>query len=811
MEIDLLKARKEIILILTMIIVSVIFAVGMASEVDYSSEENYLSLSDSLLINNNADADIDSISYVADSIYYDVGKEIIYLTQNAELTYHRSKISANQIIINLAANQAYTIGETWMRDGTQILFGKSVRYDLTTEKGMIYDGASRLEKGFYYGEEIRKVGDEVYDIDKGYFTTCEIAEPNFFIYSGRMRLFYQDKIVAKPILFYVNHFPIFMLPFGTFPVKTERASGILVPEPGYNSTDGKYVENISLYYGYNDYAELLTTLDWREYTGWEVRLDSNYILRYNFSGNLLARFQHRIMNQERARQEWYIRAQHRHDFLDRSSLDANLEFMSSRDVWEGSEDIDQRLTERIRSTISYRKPFQATTLNIGATYTENLLEKTKQVVLPTFSYTLPSKPVHELFQVQGGARTERWWQNLYYSYSIRGAHYGDITKPSPSLAEILYKNVRDEDDRYLAQHNLGLRHSISLSFNRTIAGWLNFSQSINGTEVWFDRDRLGNSPARGFDYRTNSRLSHSIYGLGYYPDFPVTAVRHIITPSLSFNYSPDYSDRVNQYYSFSGLSISSTPKRRNLSFGLNNSWSFKYTSSDTQREKALNDFFTTSSSISYDLEKDKKPFSDISHSIGFRPGSISLGDIVLAYSSNLSLRQDAYNFDILNWRISNTMRISGEANYYNYFPQKENVFFSKAASQSDTLGFGMPEDHGSLVNDLSRLSSQHPWNLNISHDYSKVMETKRTTQNIRASTSFRLTQNWSINYSNYYNIELGKLISQSLSVDRDLLCWRLTFTWSKQGDYWNYRLKFYNIQLPDVLRIRRTEYKRERF
>lgn len=805
-----MKKYKEPIILLTILAVSLLVSGETAPETPVVSAEDSVFTADTVGVFN--DVEMDSVLYSADSIYYDVVEEIIYLSSQAELTYHGSVIRAPKIIIDLMENQAHTVGETWMQDDGQVLIGSSVSYDLERHQGVIYQGASRLDKGFYYGEAIRKVGDDVYDVDRGYFTTCETVEPNFYIYSRRMRLFYRDKIVAKPVIFYVNYFPILWLPFASFPVQTERASGILVPEPGYNTTDGRYIENIALYYHYNDYAEVLTALDWREKTGWEARLESNYIKRYYYHGNFLARLQHRIMNEEAARREWYIRLRHRHDFYDRSSLDANLEFVSSQDIFEGSVDIDERRRERITSTIAYRKPLTNTTLNTGATYTENLTTDEKRITLPTVSYSLPSRPVYQIFRT--GVTAGRWWEDFYYSYSMRGVHEGHITKESPSLAEIFYRNVKDEDDQYLARHNAGIRQNIGLSFNRTFRGWLNFSQSINGSEIWFDRDIEGNSPVRVFDYRTNTRLSHSIYGIGSYPDSPVTAVRHVMTPALSFNYTPDYSDRAGKYYSFAGISTATARRRRTLSFSLGHRWSLKYRTDKEAEERSLNDFLSLSSSISYNLEeRDNKPFSDISHSSNFRPGSFDISGISLNYSANLSARQDAYDFDILNWRISNSLRIGGEASYYEYFPKEKNRFFTGPAARgnsADTLFLPTDDDSGRLAADLDGLSSTHPWSISISHDYSRsrATEPKTTSQNIRPSISFNLTKNWSINYSNHYDIEKDELISQSLTVDRELECWRLTFTWSKQGDYWHYRLLFRNIQLPDVLRIRRTEYQR---
>jgi len=798
---------------------------GLADTEIQASEEsppiNGITPADSLYSEAIVTAELDSLSYSADSLFYDVASQRIRLITNSKLEYHSSSIKADEIIIDLDKDQAYTVGQTWMQDGTQILAGSSIQFDLASQTGVINDGASRLDKGFYYGKEIRRVDEDVYDIDQGYFTTCEIKEPNFYIYSGKMRLYYRDKIVAKPIVFYVNHFPILALPYATFSIKTDRASGLLVPDPGYNSVDGKYIENIALYHFYGDYAEALAVIDWREKTGWEARFESNYVRRYFFNGSLLARFQENIISPGNTRREWYLRARHRHDFIDRSSFDANLEFMSSRTIWESSEQIDERLNERITSSLNYRKPFTSTTLNTGATYTDNLTDETKQIVLPTVSYSLPSKPVHEFFlREQASPAADAWWQRFYYSYSLRGVHYGSITDPNASLADILFQNSKDTDGNYINQHNAGIRHSLGLSYNNNIGGWLNFSQSVNGNEIWFDRDKEGKQFVRGHDYSTNTRVSTSLYGIRSFPNFPISAVRHVMTPSTSYSYSPDFSHNE-RFFSFSGISLNRGTKQRNLNFALDHKWSIKYHDRRTDKEESLNDLVTLSSSVSYDLEKDENQFSDINHSASFRPGKVSFGKLTLSYNVNGSARQDSYDFNIRNWRVSNVIGFSGEAQYYNYFPQEKNIFFTGESFQSEQQSIELPEDFDEelpedfsfedferTMRDVDSVRQNFPWNVNFTHDYSKVRTTGYKTSNLRSSLSFRLTQNWSVNYNNYVNLEDNKLISQSISIDRNLNCWKLLFTWSKQGNHWNYRLQLYNIKLPESLRIRSSQHKR---
>lgn len=756
--------------------------------------------------------EMDSVFYEADSILYNTVLDRIILMNNARLNYHSSSIEAPQITLDLSTRQANTRGMTILRDKTQLVIGSDIQFDIETLKGRMRSSSGRFEQGFYYGDEIRKVDDEIYDIDRGYFTTCENKEPCFYIYSPRMRLYQDNRVVARPVVFYVNHFPILAMPYMTFSIKRERASGFLVPEPGYNNVDGKYIENIAFYHFFGDHADMLLALDYRELTGWEGRYDFYYLKRYHYQGSLRTRLQRRIISPIHTNTEWQIRARHSQEFLDRSTFNANLEFISSRNIWEGSDVIDERLSQRVTSTVSYRRPMGSSSFNANATYREDLVENHKDITLPNLTYMIPSKPFYELFPNHQRLRNDDfWWKNFSYSYNFRAVHVGRITDPSPSLSDILYKNKQDEHGNYINQHNLGVRHSGSVNYNRTMRGLFSLHQSFRLNEVWYDRDRRNNSPARAMDYSSSTRLSSSVFGIGSYPNFFIRAVRHIMTPSVTYNYTPDFSHNRDKYFSFGGISVNTGNRRQTMSFNLENKWSFKYFKSNIGREVSVNDLFTTSSSLSYDFERDGRGFTDINHSAHFRPGSLDLAFLNFGYNTNISLTQDFYDLNIKNWRLSNRLSFSGSASYVNYFPKEKNDFIANRYYIPD-LTEEEVDERSSLFEDFITeerfTEGQDTWRLSVDHDYSRDRVTGGYSSNLRSNSSFKVTNNWIVTYRNFYNVRHKQLISQSLTVTRNLEGWNIYFTWTKQADFWSYRIMLYNVKLPDAMRLRTTDRKR---
>ncbi|MCB5259265.1 MAG: LPS-assembly protein LptD, partial [Candidatus Cloacimonetes bacterium] len=85
---------------------------------------------------------------------------------------------------------------------------------------------------------------------------------------------------------------------------------------------------------------------------------------------------------------------------------------------------------------------------------------------------------------------------------------------------------------------------------------------------------------------------------------------------------------------------------------------------------------------------------------------------------------------------------------------------------------------------------------------------KSSGQNLRLSAGFNLTKNYSLTYSNYYDIKNKELISQSIKIIRDLHCWKLDISFTKRNEYWDYRIIFFNTKFPDALRFQTRDSKR---
>lgn len=756
---------------------------------------------------------LDSLFYAADSVSYNYAAEQIRLYGNSKVRYQNFDISSDSLLIDLKTERAYSYGNTVMQDGDQILLGAEVSYDINTKSGLMQRGSSRLEKGYYSGSEIRKTADDIYDVDDGSFTTCDHAEADFWFTSHKLRLYRGDKIVGKPVVAYVNHFPVFYFPFMTFSIRRGRHPGLLVPEPGYNNVDGKFLRNIAWYYPVQDFADIVLSLDLMEKTGWETRFTSEYIRRYLYSGSFDASYR-KAINDYQTNYDWSLRADHHHELGEKSTFDMNLDFVSNKRIWESSNDLDESLAQRVTSSISYRKPLLSSYLNVGATYTDDLINDRFSVSLPSATFSMPTRPVYELLY-KPERSPDAWWSNLNYSYNVRLDHSGISSDPDRNWQDILWNNVLDPADttntRYLTQHNLGIKHRLGLSYNWKLRGWLSLQQGLNYSESWFDRDRKDKKLVRGNDYSAYANTNFNIYGIKNFSRGWLKSLRHIMTPSAGITYSPDFRDN-SRFYNFGGIGLSSSDKSASLSLGLNHKWQIKYGKENRKNPEIV----SFSSRTSANLMKKEKKFGPIGSALSFSPGNFNLGDIrlpgsklklssvSLSYSSQFNFSQDPYEIKDGYWRMKNqyfshSLSLVGSAPYAKYFTRERSQVFTPYET-ADSLQ--------NLFGESPARESTDEWRITVSQDISGEKSIfDPSSSSLRFNASLKLTDNWALSYGNYYNLKTDELLSQSLSLSRNLHCWKLDISYSRRNEYWEYRISLFNVTLPDALRFQTRDSK----
>ena len=177
-----------------------------------------------------AAADRDRVEYEAGRITFEVPKDRIRLEDNAHLSYQELSLQSPEVIFDSKRQVFEARGNPVLEDRGDTLRGRTLTYDLGARKGAVYGARTRYESGWYSGERIRRLGDSVLDVQGASYSTCNLLHPHYAFESDRMKIYLKDKLVAKPVVFYVRDMPLLALPFWVFPIKRGRHSGFLVPQ-----------------------------------------------------------------------------------------------------------------------------------------------------------------------------------------------------------------------------------------------------------------------------------------------------------------------------------------------------------------------------------------------------------------------------------------------------------------------------------------------------------------------------------------------------------------------------------------------------
>ncbi len=751
------------------------------------------------------DATSDSVTYSADEVDYDVENDIIVLLGNARVTYGAMDLRAAKItfyaekdlaiaegVPDSSSESGFT-GTPVFRDAEEELRGTRMSYNIRTGNGIVEHGTTEFEKGFYTGKDIGKVSENTIKVLSGTFTTCDVNSPHYHFSSRQMKIIRNDKVVAKPVIFYVSDIPTLWFPFYVFPIKKGRHSGFLVPKYGSSSYDGRYIRNVGYYWSSSDYWDTSLRGSLFEKTGWLVESSFRYALRYRFKGTLSGSFKQETREGTKQGNRWDLNLNHSHTTGPNSSLRADATFVSDKDYFrDTSFDPTERMNRTVRSNLVFNKRWPKSGANLYSSISHSKFLETSQstLFLPRLILSLSRK---QLFPPKNEKSprtpaTDEWYRSIYYSLKSTLVNYRRATKGE-------------------VEKHLGVDNSLSVSGSGDL-GWLKLLPSIDFSETWFSNYRREvesdgssvwenvNSPARRGDFRASISANTTFYGIFNTKVWKLVAMRHVLKPRAAFRYHPKFKG-LDKYYSFSGISGVGGPER-SLSISLDNIFQAKIKEGETEKKF---DLATVNLSTNYNFEAEKRKLSPLLSSIAIKPSRIF--DVRMNMRHNFYTSDDRIDFRSMRAEsldLTTALRLSGGRSTGS---QRERPASSEYQSSMET---DEPED---LVPGLDRTSDfdevtgygdEGPWRFNLSYRYSvfRSLSYVRRTSWVRGELSFKPTKRWRILYSFNYDLRKKEATSQSFSIYRDLHCWEAKLIWTPSGLRKGYYLLLNIKEIPEI-------------
>jgi hypothetical protein len=531
------------------------------------------------------------VVYRGDTLQFSTKNKSLHIRQRAKIDRAGERLEADSVVYD---STKFIIGY-----GQAKLVNASGE-EVTSEEGPLYYHTER-KLGTVIGArtqwEIWNVegnftleGSDTLWVESGFFTSCELPEPHYRFESDKMKLIFNNIVVAWPVRVYFGNVPVFWFPFIAQDIRSGRHSGLLSLRFGVNdivrnqSGYNRHISNVGYFWAMNDYMDLQASMDW--WSGTWTRFDGFY--QYRWVNRFLdGRIGYSRFWLPDGGSEVSATWDHRQRFGERTDLRASVRFVSSQEFQREAEFNPERLTQTIRSNVGLTRRFNWGNLNLSGQRVQPIAGgEATTTTLPQFSITLT--PL-----VLTRARSPldaRWYHGLTWTGST------NLTRTLVETPSIITLNTDSitADTTFIPNRsvtNLGLTSNLTLgnlrwnssgtyaeqvtdapdtvtvepvdSLSGPITVFLG-DQIIQGTLNWrtsfgYQQRLVGSTtltPALSLDgsfFRSNdtgldflaapTRLSASatlnadVYG--FFPGFgPLERIRHKFAPSFSWIYSP---------------------------------------------------------------------------------------------------------------------------------------------------------------------------------------------------------------------------------------------------------------------------------
>jgi len=768
---------------------------------------------------------------------------MVYLYGEAKIKYEDFELAADYIEIDQNTNEVFARGR-YDNNGRYIgrpvvIFPNespkvvdSLRYDFETKNGNAFGIFTEVDGGFIQASKIRKNVYNEMSLFHGMYSTCNLPQPHthFGIHISK-GIVTENQIIAGPAYLVMENVPLqfVAIPFGFFPKPDKRASGFLFPTFGEEFSRGFFMRDIGWYLAFNDYwdSEIRGTMYSKG--SYEASILSNYRVNYKFDGGFNIRYANTKngvegTSQYRSTKDFNVTWNHsqRQEANPGTTFSANVNFGTSsyfQNTAAGATYNYEQLTRNnMSSSISYGKTFADGKVNFTSSlsHRQDMTRNEVFLELPTFSLNVSS---FNPFDSKDRVGEQKWYQRITMGYSLQGRN--SVTAQEAGLFS----------RETLEKFQNGFQHQIPINLSLNVMKYFQFNTSVSYTERWYlqsYRRRLDNTPGgfeevrdtvpgfnRAYDYSMSTGLSTKIYGM--YPKMgKIQAMRHVITPSVNFNYRPDFSDPLYGFYRsfvnaqgresiysiFEGGIFGSPGSGRSMGIGFsvdNNIEAKVISKKDTTDGgiKKIPILQGLTFSGNYNFVADSFKLSNINFS-----GRTALFNQKININFNGTF--DPYSFDTqLGRRVNRFALQDGQLARLTNFGLSFDYSFNPQANQNRQQGLdSLDNQRASMTPEqqqaLARISRDPnafvdfniPWNLagSFSFQYSNLGVRSNITATLNIHGDFSLTPKWKVQFNSGYDFRQKEISLTRFSIYRDLHCWDMSFGWVPFGRFQSYNV-----------------------
>ena len=808
-------------------------------------------------------------------VFYGSGKGFLYGEGNVRYEQARPiELKADLIQMNMDSNTVYAtgrldslgkpVGLPVFKDNTDEYSSKELAYNFETRKGFIKGGITQQGEGYIVADKTKKMNEDEMCMQGGKYTTCDHHDhPHFYLQLTKAKVKPGSYIAAGPAYLVMEDVPLpLVIPFGFFPFTSSYSSGIIMPSYGDEMERGLFLKNGGYYFAINDYLDLEVTGEIYTKGTWGLQLGSTYTKRYKFNGNFRASYREDVYGEKdlpgySKYNNFKVAWTHRQDpkASQYSSLSASVDFTTSgynqsnvNNYYNPAEQ-SKNITS---SSVNYTQRFPESpwSLSVNALVSQRSQDSTISLSLPNI--TVAMSRIYP-FKRKEAVGKERFYEKIALSYNMTFAN--SITAKENKLMTSSFtkdwKNAIDHKIPITASFNLFKYLTISPSINLHDRMYFNkVNRSWNKQQQEEQLDTMSGF-FNVYDFNVGVSMQTKLYGF-YTPNRKlfgdkIDRIRHVMTPSVSFNYHPDFGDDMwNFYNSYEKIivdkndinkithqTVTYSPYSNGMygvpgqgmvgaiSWSLGNNVEMKVKDQkksdevgSTQYKKvSLIDNFTVSGG--YNFAADSMKLQNFNAQLRIK--------LTKSFSLNLNGAFDPYKFGLNEYgkpvrvnQLRDFPRFQGTGTSFQYtfnndtfkkkdktkptndenqdeensgvdfnLDQPSNIDKEKAEANSEKTtnsdGYVKPAVTWSFTFNYSVR-----WGISNQFDYDMMDYKREWNHNLSFSGNLNPTPKWKLNYTGSFDLTALEITQMTLSIVRDLHCWRLSASVSPFGRYKSY-------------------------
>lgn len=799
------------------------------------------------------------VTYSAnDSLVYDAMTKDAKLYGNSEVKYENMDLKSDKIRMNLDSSLVHATGspdsteKSGIKGRPVFVMGAdnydtdTIAFNFKTKKGLVQNALTKQEDGFLRSKISKRTATGDVYLAHGRYTTCDKEHPDFYISLSRAKVRPGKDVVFGPAYIVVADVPLpFAIPYGFFPFTKSYSSGFIMPSYGDEQNRGFYLRDGGYYFAISDKMDLKLIGEIYTKGSWGLTATSNYRKRYKYNGSFLFSYQDtrtgdKGMPDYAKQTSFKLQWSHRQDakanpFM---SLSASVNFATSSYERNNLTSMynPQSLTQSTRtSSVNWSTTFSSIgmTLSSTANLSQNMRDSTISMTLPDLNISISR---FYPFRRKHAAGDERWYEKIAMSYT--GQFSNSInTKENKLMHSSLIKDWRN-----------GFQHNIPISANFTLFKYINLNPSFNFTDRMYT-----NKVTKSWNERTQTEVADTTYGFhnvynwnlslsastkiyGFWKPNrklfgdKVQAIRHVITPTVSFSYAPDFSaSRYGYYQTYQktdadgNVSLVQYSPYQNELYGVPGrgrtgsiSWSFDNniemkvkSDKDSTGFKKISLIDQLGWSMSYNMAAKEKPLSDLTVNLRlkwWKNYTFNMTGVFASYAYELDDQGKPYVGNRTYWGMGKWGRFQGMSQNISYTLTPEKIKKLFGGAKDDDTKKNKKGDDDEIDTDIE--SNVDDTMIDAQHGASKDDKGGKADTDgdgyMRFSMPWSLTfgygitmsENTDINKFNYKTMRYPYKFTQTLNVSGNLRIsdgWNISF--SSGYDFDNHKVSMTTASL----------------